>query len=604
MDMMNSPAMLPRDIFKSATSLICLLGLVAASQALAEVEVTPKKKQPAVQVKTFRIGSVIAPQVDALGEPKMYPGSVGIAMAVSSPSEKARAHVKQGFALVHAQWDFEAYRHFCAAIKEDKECLLAYSGVALALARPFNEYSEYRRAAVDRMLDLMEMDTEAMKKGKPERYPKIEKQFCAAAATMVSDSPVAAGGMLMALGEKFPNLLQAKLLGVFLTRGSYDVTGSPTPAQKRAIEQTRQLVEKHPDNPLVLGFWLSLCAEAPDSAVHLKTDVLPEARELVKIAPGVPSWWHALGHMEWRAGNYLLAQRAFAKSVALYQAWMKDSGASLNDCPGLVKAQCYLANTLYQRGDFTGAMKVGKEVRGYKTDIKRPRSAGNHILLWRGYSLPARLYIAHGAAGDMNRGLASLPSAEELKPFAEHDKFPTLAGTFINALRVYMGCRKAIDDKAITAATSLHRETFRRHIVALVKVFEGAKRASDASHYFHAGRCLAIYDKELAGMIRMNAAKATRVAAAGSFYSARDLQYVPTLMMPPMVLTPMENRLGEYYLSMGKNAEAYEAFTEGHQRYPNNMGSLVGMRRSLTLMGKRDAAAVIQRHIELVKPKK
>ena len=283
---------------------------------------------------------------------------------------------------------------------------------------------------------------------------------------------------------------------------------------------------------------------------------------------------------------------------------MEESGVSLNDCPGFVKAKCYLANTLYHRGDFVGAMKVAKEVRALKVDIKRPKSAGNNMLLWRGYSLPARLYMAHGADGDMNRGLQDLPSAADLKPFAEHPESPSLVGAYINALRVYMGCRKAIDDKAITAATSLHRKTFRQYMAALLTVAGGAQRSGDANAYFHARKCLTIYDKELAGMIRMNGAEATRVAAAGSFYSARDLQYIPTLMLPPMVVTPMQNRLGEYFLRMGKNTEAYEAFTEGHEKFPNSMGSLIGMKRSLTLLGKKEEAAMIQKHIDLVKPKR
>ncbi|MBK1854390.1 hypothetical protein JO972_05445 [Verrucomicrobiaceae bacterium 5K15] len=592
----------------SRSSTVALLASLSLSftpyLCAEEVEVTPGKEQPAeVEKAPFKIEMVIAPRVSKMPEPKLLPGSVGIQMDVSSPSEAARAHVKQGFALVHAQWDFEAYRHFAAAIKADKDCLLAYCGVTLALARPYNEDVDYRRAAVDRMLDLMESDVAAMKKGHPERFPKIEKQFCAATATMVSDSPVDAGAMFMALGEKFPNLLQARLLGVFLTRGSYDVSGSASPAQLRAIEQTRTLLKENPENPLVLSFWLSLCAEAPTTAVNLKQDLLPEARRLVTKSAEVPSWWHTLGHLEWRAGNYLLAERAFTKAADLYAAWMSDHQVSLHDCPGFIKARCYLANTHYQRGNFTGAMKVAKELRAITPDISRPQSQGNHILLWRAYSLPARLYIAHGADGDMNRALKDLPSAEMLKPFASHPNYPSLVGTYINALRVYLGCRKAIDDKALTAAKSLHQRTFRNHIVNLVKVFEGAKRSSDASHYFHAGRCLAIYDKELAGLIRMNDLVATRVAAAGSFYSARDLQYVPTLMLPPMVLTPMENRLGEYYLHMGKNTEAYEAFTSGHLHYPNNMGSLLGMKRSLELLGKKEDAAMIQRHIDLVKPK-
>ena len=111
---------------------LLLLGSVAI--CTAEVDVTPTKKAVKTETKVFSINSVIAPQVTGLTEPETYPSSVGVTMGVSSPSEKAREHVKQGFSLIHAQWDFEAYRHFCAAIKEDKECLLAYCGVSLALA--------------------------------------------------------------------------------------------------------------------------------------------------------------------------------------------------------------------------------------------------------------------------------------------------------------------------------------------------------------------------------------------------------------------------------------------------------------------------------------
>ena len=581
---------------------LLLLGSVAI--CTAEVDVTPTNKKVKTETKVFSINFVIAPRVAALAEPMMYPGSVGVTMGVSSPSEKAREYVKQGFALIHAQWDFEAYRHFCAAIKEDKDCLLAYCGVSLALAQPHNEYTAYQRAAVDRMLDLMEADATSIEAGNLERYPEIEKRFCAATATMASGKAQGAGKLFLALGKKFPNMLQSKLLGTFLLRGGYDISGDATPTQLKAIEETKAMLELHPENPLVMGFWAALCAEAPNRIVNLKSEVLPVARKLTEQAPNIPSWWHILGHLEWRAGNYLLAEQAFMKSAALYSAWMKESGANINDCPGLIKAKCYLANTKYHRGNFVGAIKVAKEVRALPLDIRRPNSAGNHMLLWRGHNLLARLYMAHGADGDMNRGLKSLPSPEELKPFAEHKEFPTLAGAFTNALRVYMGCRKAIDEKNFTAATSLHRDTYHRYLVALGKVAKGARRSGDASHFFHGVQGLAIYDKELAGMIRMHAEEAMRVAAVGSFFSARDLQYIPTLMTPPMVILPMENRLGEYYLHMGKNTEAYEAYTDGYKEFPNNIGSLQGMKRSLIALGDKEKAAEIQKHIDVIKPKK
>ena len=179
-------------------------------------------------------------------------------MTIASPSEKARNHVKQGFGLVHAQWDFEAYRHFCVALQEDPDCLMAYSGVALALAKPHNEYVSYRRAAVGRMLDLMEADKKAAQEGAVSRYPEMEKEFAAAVATLVSTSPRTAGAMFHKLGTQYPHFLQARLLALFLSRGGYDMTGDPTPGQLVAVKRARVFLEKYRDNPMVIGFWLSL----------------------------------------------------------------------------------------------------------------------------------------------------------------------------------------------------------------------------------------------------------------------------------------------------------------------------------------------------------
>ena len=89
--------------------------------------------------------------------------------------------------------------------------------------------------------------------------------------------------------------------------------------------------------------------------------------------------------------------------------------------------------------------------------------------------------------------------------------------------------------------------------------------------------------------------------ASNWFMSARDKQGIPSLMMPPLVLSPMENRLGEYYLKMGRSVEAYEAYQDGLIRYPNNMASLLGLKRSLDVLGKKNESALVQRHINLVK---
>lgn len=551
--------------------------------------------------KPFELSQVVHARVAGMEPPGLRPGTVGVQMTISSPSEKAREHVRQGFALVHAQWDFEAYRHFCAALAEDADCLMAYCGVTLALVQPFSEYADQRRAAVTKMLDLVDLDDQGVKEGRAQRYTVMEKKFTSAIAALVSMDPQTAGAIFDKIADEHPQLIQARLIGLFLGRGGYDVVDEASETRRQALEKTRALMQQYPENPMITGFWLVMNAEVPASAMDIKREILPHARRLVKKCPRVPTWQHALGHFEWRAGNYELAERAFDRAIDLYADWMESDAVTMNDCEGYLKAKCYLANTLYQRGDFDGAMKVARELRALKPDPARPRSAGNHFILWRAYTLPARLYMARGAEGDLDRALESLPSRDELDAFASHPDFPTLAGVYVETLSAYIGSRKALEDKSLADAVTLRNITMRSRIQKLAEVVDGAMKSSDYTHYFNAGSSLTVYDMELAGLIALNGETDSKTVALNWFMSARDRQGIPSLMMSPLVLSPMENRLGECYLRMEKNADAYEAYQDGLRRYPNNMASLLGLKRSLDALGKKNEAALVQRHIDLIK---
>lgn len=595
----NSHGMIPRKLTVLSWIACCWSGQLSAEPQL----VAPREAKSAevVEAQAFTLQSVIAPVLKDMAEPKMRAKVVGEQLAISSPSAKAREHVKQGFALVHAQWDFEAYRHFCVALREDPDCLMAYCGVSLALARPHNEYVAYRRAAVDRMLDLLEYDEALEKEGKPGRFLAVEKDFSAAVATLVSTSPRTAGAMFHKIGMNYPNFIQAQLLALFLARGGYDLVGDATAGQIQAIKRTRAVLAEHPENPMVIGFWLALNAEAPLRALNFEKDLLPYARQLVAMDPGFAPWQQTLGHYALRLGDYAGAERAFAQSAKLYAEWMQDEGVSVQDCEGYLKAMECRAYALYQSGRFETALKVAKELRGLKLDSSRPRAAGNTMLMWRGYNLEARLYLARGAAGDHDKALKSLPGAAELAAFAGHKKYPSLAGVYNDALSMYAGCRKAIEKGDIQAAAGLRSGVFRQHIMNLAAVAKGATQVSDYSHYLRAGNSLAIWDRELGGLIALHGAKKTQVVAAGRFLSARDKQLTPSMMVAPLVLTPMDNRLGQYYEKAGDFAKAEGAYRDGAQRVPGNAGSLEGLKRCLEQAGKREQAAELQARLDALK---
>lgn len=595
--LVNIPCMHCIRILMSAA--LCSIALIC--NGFCEVAGDEAAKVSALKPESFNLASVVHPRLSEFFPPTITDSIEGVQCKLSAKTPEVRDHVRQGFALVHAQWQFEAYRHFCAALLKEPDCLMAYAGVALSWIQPFNEYSNCRKAAVKRMLELSDADDATIEQGREGIYLDSEKRFVRAVAALVAQKPDDAAKLFLQLAQDDPSCLQAKVIGLFLNRGEYNVANEPSQKRQRVLEQTREMLEDYPENALIMGFWLMLNAEAPNSALNIKTDILPYARFLTKKYPKVPSWQHALGHYEWRSGNYLLAERAFRRAAKIYEQWMASHNITLADCEGYVKSKCYLANALYQMGDFTEAMKVAMSLRALKPDPQRPLCEGNQMILWRAYHLPARLYITRDGAQNLNKALETLPRKDELQAFVSHQEFPTLAGVYIEALAAYIGSRKALLEGSFQEAGRIRNNGLRALIRRLAQVVEGAMRSPDFTHYFNAGSSLAVYNTELAGLIAQAGDLSLSSTALNHFMSARDKQGTPSLMMPPLVLSAMENRVGDYYYSIGRHADAYEAYVQGLERYPHNMESLLGVHRTLVNLGREDEAQRISEHIELIR---
>ncbi|MCB1131480.1 MAG: hypothetical protein KDN05_10155 [Verrucomicrobiae bacterium] len=81
---------------------------------------------PPMEDKVPPVEDAIPPPVKALGAPAEmgFPG--GLQIAVTTTSAEAQKHVNQGLNHLHGGWEFEAARHFGAAMKLDPNCLLAH----------------------------------------------------------------------------------------------------------------------------------------------------------------------------------------------------------------------------------------------------------------------------------------------------------------------------------------------------------------------------------------------------------------------------------------------------------------------------------------------
>jgi len=610
---------------KRLVALLVASGSIAVAQDKKTAPATPEKKAPATATarekekekenakaakepakveehKVPPVEAVISPRVKALPEPGPTGIPKGIMMAVTASDPRAQKHVLDGLANLHGGWDFEAYRHFCAALQYDPECLMAHWGVVVALIDPEPDLLPMRTAALQRMVELVglgEEKVEAERKGERKDFIKelgseLERSYAYAIGVYFEKGTTACADAFRKIGEQYPNDPQIKLMTAAFGRGGYDEEGHATPDQEKAEALIKSLLEKDPDHPLYLHALLSIRAEAPD----LRNDV-QLAERLCKVAPGYAPFLHMLGHYELRTGHIAQAVEAFTQSGEAYRTWMKASGVSYSDCPGWVKAECYRAAALAAKGDYANALAVAKVVAGIEVPPEEARREGAQLLLWEGRTLATRLLMRRGQPGDAVQAIAALPKPKDQEAFQKDKRTHCL--WFYQGLAFALEVRRKLDEgnideaRQIAAALTLHGER-------MAENRDAAAAAGERSAWVRAFKALDITASEVRGMISMADTKPGSVNTAYDWYrSAVFRQTPPSMLMPPTVLLPMQCRLAEYHLSKGEADAAVETLEQAQGYYTNDIEVLTRLQKALTKAGKKERAAEIGEEIEKVK---
>ncbi|GAA5127613.1 hypothetical protein GCM10023212_32810 [Luteolibacter yonseiensis] len=542
-----------------------LAGCALATGAEKTTPQKPKPKPaPAIEEKnapakqTPDVEDAIPGPVKALGEPAMatFPG--GIRMAVSAATEKAQAHVNQGLNHLHGGWEFEASRHFAAAMREDPECLLAHWGMVMCLLNPSPETGPARNAVTDRLLDLVDQG----------KGTELERGYAYGLIKYIEEGPKGAAIAFHKIAGQFPNDMQAAIFAALFGRGGYDELGTATPDQEVAEKSLLAMMEKHPESPIPLNALLTIRAEAPDLGGSLDL-----ARKLCRISPDYGPYQHLLGHYEWRCGQHAGAAAAFTRTSSLFSNWMKENKATPADCPEWVKSECYRVVSLASRGDFEGAQAAARAIAATPIPKDRVASPGIRLLLWDGKTLPARILLRRNLRGNAAEALKSLPAPDEIKG----TRSKSLAYWWIDGLRFALDAQRLIEDGKTDEAQQVI-DALTRHGETMSKAQTAAGDSGERSPWNRAFRALEILASELRGRLAMAGPKDRMGTAYNWFSSAADRQSPAPMMFEPMVLTPMASRLGEYYLAADKPTEAVEAYNRALALFPNDIGALKGLK--------------------------
>lgn len=546
-----------------------ILLITACSMALAEEN---------AELEVPQIEGAIPEAVKGLQAPEITPFPAGIQMAVSAQNEKAQQHVLQGLNHLHGGWEFEASRHFAAAMHEDPDCLLAHWGMVMSLLDASPEIKATRRAAIVRMAALL----------KAGQGTELEQGYAKALLTYLGEGSNAGAAAFRKVADRFPNELQAAVFAGLFSRGGYDINGSATPDQMESEKQLLALILKFPESAIPINALLVIRAEAPSVSESLEL-----ARKLCLMEPSYPPAFHILGHYEWRNGNHSRAAAAFGKASMFYQKWMKQNRISIADCPEWAKAESYRVVALLSMGDYETAYAAARQVAATPIPKDRPSSAGARFLLWDGKTLPARILLHRGLDSDAAKASLTLPSQEEIEPYAQTSK----AFWWIDGLRVALEGQRLAGEGKIKEARQI-AAILENHVNNLESNREAAWISGEGSQWLRAFRGLKVLLGDLRGRIALAGPKDMQGTAYNWYASAVDHQRHETMLYPPMILTPMAARMGNYFMQTQQPLKAVESYQRALTTIPRDIHSLNGLRSAYLAAAKPKEAAEIEAEIK------
>ncbi|MCU0794426.1 MAG: hypothetical protein MUF31_00675 [Akkermansiaceae bacterium] len=549
-----------------------------ACAGLALAEETQKPEEATAPPLTA--AEMVAKKLGAVPAP--FPPSVkgGVTMTVSAANDAVQQSVRDGLTCLHAGWDFEAFRHFASAMVADPNCLMAYWGAALALFHGNAEYTAERDAILDQMLSLVDAGVGT----------ELEHRYVFALSKLIELGPQEAASAFGSAAKEFEDDPQLVLMQALMGRGGFDDMGDATPDQEREEQRLRDLIGKYPDLLYLKHALLAMRAEAPDLEKDLEL-----ARTLCLESPDFAPYFHVLGHYEWRCGNHGRAQAAFGRAADLYAAWMRRSGLGAVDCPGWTRAECYRAAALASKGDYETALAVAEGLSRIAVNKDKASSDGGRMILWEAATLPSRLLLRRGGAGDMKIAKDLLPHPDIVKGMGEY----TLAVWSLQAHSTVVGARLALEAKDMESARTL-AEDLTRLGGNFVQTRNVAVERAEASQWARAFRNMEVMASELNGLLSMAGPEKDRGSAFNWYRSAADRQRRSTLMMPPGVMLPMEARLAEFHMGKNEPEKAMDTLLEGLAKWPRDYELLIRLKEAATKGKDKEMAAEAEEQLKLL----
>lgn len=331
-------------------------------------------------------------------------------LSITTTSEKARALVKQGFALRHCFWFNESLRSFRDATKADPKCAIAWLGVHAAITNPW-----YRLSGADKEAEYAITQAVALSGSASAVETGLIAAFRAESIRNDDDTLIRALESLVARhGEvnELKLLLSGHLIQVKL--GTYDEKGNPFGEFRRARELAQAVLAKDGDNPGAHHYIIHALEGSSEPGRALSS-----ADRLGKSARASSHMVHMPGHIYFRVGDYAKAEEVFARSAAIDEKYAIDIKGDKYSNWNYLHNQRFRYANLLEAGRFAEARSLIPKIGDLTLDQDRRWRSND----WAGFD--AKFWKSPEDAP--MRAMAALSLNDLVTATAEIDKVVTLA---------------------------------------------------------------------------------------------------------------------------------------------------------------------------------
>jgi len=531
---------------------LCLL-VTGCEKTPSSTDTAPDLAPPLRCGDTYR---VLTTNVAQLPAPPLRDGIGNASMKITTSNGQAQAYFDCGLNLLHAFWEFEAYRAFQRATELDPDCAMAYWGIVMCMPGAHPEFLTQRTNALNRALALRD------------RVTARERAYMDALQALVNKGSAAFAEKLASQWKLDPSDLNAGALAAYYLKDGYQADGQQTLNQQRAIRIIQEVLQQSPNHTAALHYAIHIYELGPEIDL-----AIPLAERLAPLAPRAPHLVHMPGHIAFFRGDYASAITHFRAADTLDLSYHEKESIGFSENENLTHNRHFLALAYAEAGRLKEALLHAEDLKRTQISTARLRSEAAAIVAYEGRTLAGRLLMR---CGQWQRA-AEVLALESIDLSASAPRY------YIDGLTAAA--------RGLHAAESNNRIDLNLASSDLLRwqqlLTDSKNRLTNSEERHYADRAVRVLDL-FARTLRAYTASspATGKIFIQSLIEADAANY---RLDPPLLPLSVHELAGAYYLSHQDAPAAKAAFQQALKQRPHSGYVLLGLARAAQLSGDHTA---------------